>query len=157
VSERLARYFGVWREADAGFSIVFDPLFEKGVPLPAPGEPALTISRSYHPAHDIGHFRFLECSHRSEKGAPTGEVTFWDEIRFPFDPALEKIPALNSLPVKRSNQVTTQQVQEVYECDSGGSITVTIGNQSAGYCRKYQLGHWSRKEQTVKPLTRRRK
>ena len=24
------RYFGVWREADSGARIVFDPLFEKG-------------------------------------------------------------------------------------------------------------------------------
>jgi len=39
LSEGLTRFFGVWREADSGSRIIFDPLLEKGTPLPAPGEP----------------------------------------------------------------------------------------------------------------------
>ena len=58
LSERLSRSFGVWREADCGSTIVFDPLFEKGISLPSPCEPSLTICRSYSPVHNIGHFRF---------------------------------------------------------------------------------------------------
>ena len=157
LSERLARSFGVWREADSGYRVIFDPLFEKGSALPAPGERPLQIARNYCPVHDIGHFRFLECSHRSADGAPSGEVTFWDEIRFPFDPALEPVSDLHSVPVKHSAHAPSQRIQELYECDSGGSIAVTIGNESAGYSRKYQLGHWSQDTKTVKPSQRRKK
>lgn len=157
LSERLSRFFGVWREADSGSRIVFDPLFEKDLSLPSPGQPPLSIQRTYQPVHNIGHFRFLECSHRSSEGAPTGEVAFWDEIRFPFDPALQQSLNLHSLPVSYSQAAIAQPIEELYECDSGGSITVSIKNQSAGFVRSYRLGHWSKESKTVKPVTRRKK
>jgi molecular chaperone DnaK (HSP70) len=157
LSERLARYFGVWREADFGSRIVFDPLFEKGASLPAAGEPPLTERRVYCPVHNVGHFRYLECSHRSEDGTPSGDVTFWDEIRFPYDPALQSVADLNTVPVVHGRDYSGQQIEEVYECDPGGSMSVTIANQSAGYSRKFQLGHWSQRETSVKPGRRRGK
>jgi molecular chaperone DnaK (HSP70) len=62
VHERFTRHFGVWREAQAGALIAFDPLFLKGAPLPPAGEPPLSVGRRYRPAHNVGHFRYLECS-----------------------------------------------------------------------------------------------
>ena len=56
LSERLARFFGVWREADAGSRVVFDPLFEKGIHLPPPGAKPLTIRRGYSPVHNVRAF-----------------------------------------------------------------------------------------------------
>ncbi len=143
LSERLARSFGVWREAESGSRIVFDPLFEKGVQLPPPGQSSLLIRRDYSPVHNIGHFRFLECSHRASNGAPTGEIAFWEDIRFPFDPALASSGELGSVPIDYSLAASGQRVEERYECDSGGSIAVTIANESAGYSRSYRLrtGH----------------
>ncbi len=155
LSERLTRYFGVWREADFGSRIAFDPLFEKGVSLPSPGEPNLTRHRIYHPVHNIGHFRYLECSHRAEDGTPSGDVTFWDEIRFPFDPALQDVADLSAVPV--NNHGSGEQIEELYECDAGGSITVTIANVSADYSRRFRLGHWSGRETAVKPKVRKGK
>jgi molecular chaperone DnaK len=157
LSERLSRNFGVWREADSGSRIIFDPLFEKGLNLPSTGEPARTINRLYSPVHNVGHFRFLECSHRAREGTPTGEVTFWDEIRFPFEPALNRVDDLGSVPVSYSANGSPQWIEELYECDSGGSIAVTIANRSAGYSRKYQLGRWSLETKAVKPVQRRKK
>jgi molecular chaperone DnaK (HSP70) len=157
LSDRLSRYFGVWREAEAGCRIIFDPLFEKGTPLPPPGSPILSILRNYLPVHNIGHFRFLECSHRGEDGVPTGEVALWDEIRFPFDPALKETPDLGKARVDLAPVAESQRIEERYECDGGGVISVTIANCSAGYSRTYRLGRWSQQQsdKQVKPITRR--
>ena len=156
LSEQLSRYFGVWREADQGSRITFDPLFLKGTQLPASSEPALRITREYSPVHNIGHFRFLECSHRTANGEPTGEVTLWDDIRFPFDPKLAELANLESERVLISAQASLQRIQESYECDSSGSISVTIENRTFGYSRIYSLGRWSQDEKPI-PAVRRRK
>ena len=37
--DKFTRYFGVWREAEDGRYVIFDPLFLKGTSLPAPNEP----------------------------------------------------------------------------------------------------------------------
>jgi len=157
LSERLSRNFGVWREAEGGDRIVFDPLFAKGTQLPVPGTAPLRISRCYSPVHNIGHFRFLECSHRNGDGAPTGEVAIWDDIYFPFDPSLAKHPSLNAETVIHTPRAQLQQIQESYECDASGSIAVTIANRSAGYTRTYRLGRWSHNSKPVKPAQRRKK
>src|SRR5208283_3129144 len=89
--DHFTRYFGVWREGDEGRNITFDPLFPKGTPLPARDEPALEISRYYCPVHNVGVFRYLECSHIDASTRPAGDITVWDEIRFPFDPQLGEV------------------------------------------------------------------
>jgi molecular chaperone DnaK (HSP70) len=143
LSERLARYFGVWREADSGKRIVFDPLFNKGLGLPPAGAPPLAIRRQYSPVHNLGHFRFMECSHRMDDGGPTGEVTMWDEIYFPFDPSLQETPDLKFFAVEHSVPAGRQRLEELYECDAGGSISVTVSNTTSGFSRTYRLGRWS--------------
>ncbi|MGC2656587.1 MAG: Hsp70 family protein [Bryobacteraceae bacterium] len=158
LSERLSRFFGVWREADAGNHVIFDPLFAKGIHLPPAGEPKLAIRRTYSPVHNVGHFRFLECSHRADRGTPSGEITMWDEIRFPFEPTLANSSDLGALPVLYSPSAALQSIEEVYECDSSGTIAVNIANRSAGYERTYRLGRWSSQDnQVVKPGRRRKK
>jgi molecular chaperone DnaK (HSP70) len=154
LTDRLARYFGVWREADSGSRIVFDPLFAKGTNLPATGEPNLEIRRAYSPVHNVGHFRFLECSHRREDGTPSGEIMFWDEIRFPFDPALRDREDLSAVSVAYSPAAHSQSIQELYECDSSGSISVKISNESAGYSKTYKLGQWAKEQKPVKAARR---
>jgi molecular chaperone DnaK (HSP70) len=157
LSERLARFFGVWREADAGTKIVFDPLFAKGIQLPAAGQPALAIRRTYHPVHNIGHFRFLECSHCASDGTPSGEITLWDEIYFPFDPAHESDNHLNLVQVDYSHAANRQRIEELYECDSSGAITVTISNKCNGFTKSFRLGRWSTDSKPMKPTKRRAK
>jgi molecular chaperone DnaK (HSP70) len=157
LSDRLTRHFGVWREADSGSRIVFDPLFEKGTPLPVAGQSQLCIQRTYWPVHNVGHFRFLECTHRGEEGTPNGEVALWDEIRFPFEPNLQDTENLSQMSVLPSHEAATQQIEERYECDSGGAIKVTIANCSSGYARTYPLARWSQQQadKHVKPSARR--
>ena len=152
--EKFTRYFGVWREGDHGRRIIFDPLFSKGTSLPAPGEKALEIRRRYTPAHNIGHFRYLECSHLNDDGQPAGDVTVWDEIRFPFDPAVKDA---EDAEVVRSADAMEHDIEERYSIDASGTVTVTITNLTAGYNRQYRLGRWASKDEPVVPAKPRRR
>ena len=141
--EKFTRHFGVWREGNQGSEVIFDALFPKGTPLPAPGDPPLRVTRRYHPAHNIGHFRYLECGWCGEDGQPKGDISVWDEILFPFDPDLQSQRNLEPRAVVRSEEVLQQEIEEMYLCDASGSVTVRIANTLAGYERSYQIGHWA--------------
>jgi molecular chaperone DnaK (HSP70) len=151
VRDRFTRYFGVWREAEGGSRIAFDPLFSKEEVLPAAGEKPLSIERRYSPVHNIGHFRYLESSHITADGQPSGDITFWDEIRFPFDPSLEDNSELGRLSVHLSDQASRQAVQESYSCDAGGALTLTITNETDGHSRRFQLGSWAGTSKPIRP------
>lgn len=141
--ERFARTFGVWREAEAGREIVFDALFEPGTAVPGAGEAPLERSRRYAPAHNVGHFRFLECSRLDAGGRPIGDITAWDEIRFPFDPELSRVENLDGVTVAPSGRATGQVIEERYRCEPGGGVSVRIANLTAGYQREYHLARWT--------------
>lgn len=149
--ERFTRYFGVWREADSGTRIVFDPLFPKGTSLPGPGETPLVNHRAYCPVHNVGHFRYLECTNRGEHGEPKGEITVWDEIRFPFDPALQGQEGLDQIPVEHTHSAAGQVIEETYSCDASGTVSVSITNRTGGYSRQYRLGRWAGHDAPVVP------
>ena len=149
--DKFTRHFGVWREADEGRTVIFDPLFSKGTQLPAPGETPLVQVRQYTPVHNIGHFRYLECSHLTDEGRPSGDITVWDDIRFAFDPALRDTPDLHCLPVTHLDQGLQQQAEESYSCDSGGTLKVTIATQPEGYTRSYRLGYWAMSDKRIVP------
>jgi len=149
--ERFMRYFGVWREADGGRSVAFDPLFAKGMVLPGLSDPPLTSSRSYSAVHNVGHFRYLECSHVGPNGLPNGDITLWDDIRFAFDPSLHNGLDLSRVPVTHVPPGRQQEVKELYACDATGVVSVTIANLSAGYNRQYRLGRWSAGDAPIVP------
>ncbi|KAA6462961.1 Hsp70 family protein [Acidobacteria bacterium AB60] len=141
--------FGMWREADHGGTIVFDLIFPRGMALPSPGEPPLHIERSYHPAHNIGHFRYLECSRLDDNGQPAGEITNWNQIQFPFDPALQHETDLSSIPVERIPHNRSMRVREEYTCDASGNLRVTIATEPSGYTREYAIGQFAGEEATL--------
>jgi len=150
--ERFMRNFGLWRELDEGRGVVFDLVFSRGAELPGPNQPPLRSIRSYRPAHNVGHFRYLECARLAEDGRPIGEITEWDDIRFPFDPALQNLANLASVPVSRTPATADFLVHETYTCDSSGNLAVTISNQSTAYEKKFRLGRWSEKQPKLLPL-----
>lgn len=151
LSEKFTRYFGVWREAEGGRNVVFDPLFVRGTSLPAPGDAPLERSRRYGAVHNVGHYRYLECSHLTEEGRPAGDITVWDDIRFPFDASLRDEKELKPFEVSRMGDGTTVEAEERYSCDAGGGVTVTISSLTGGYDRSYRLGRWSAHEPPIVP------
>ena len=155
LSDKFSRYFGVWREAEGGRAVVFDPLFSKGTALPAAGDPPLERSRSYQAVHNVGHYRYLECSRITEDGRPAGDITVWDDIRFPFDPALRHERDLGAVTVAHLSD-SPPEAEERYGCDSSGALTVTISNRSAGYERLYRLGRWAGENAPLVPGKRKK-
>jgi molecular chaperone DnaK (HSP70) len=156
--DRFTRYFGVWREGEAGRTAVFDPLFRKGAVLPGPNQPPLVQVRRYSPVHNIGHFRYLECAQLSADARPAGDIVTWGEILFPFDPALRDVPDLRDTEVTRTLDAD-QKIEETFSCDSNGAVVARITNLSSGYHREYRLGHWSVPDHRVvlgRPARRRR-
>src|SRR6201997_3462807 len=136
LSERFSRNFGVFREAEAGAGVVFDPIVCKDASLPADGQTPLVVRRTYQAAHNIGHFRFVECS-RLVNGRPDGDVTPYDPVLFPFDPALYDRDDLGHQPVGRWKD--GPDVEERYVVAPSGSVEVTLTTQPAGFKRTFRL------------------
>jgi molecular chaperone DnaK (HSP70) len=155
--EVFSRNFGVWREGEAGRVKVFDVIFPRGTRLPAPGESPLAVQRCYRPVHNVGHFRYLEASELDGAGQPAGDITVWDEVWFPLDPALEGSPDLASAPVQKSETAAHQQIEERYACHATGTLAVTIHNLTSHYTLEYTLGRWAGRPGAVLAPPRRRR
>ncbi len=138
VREAVTRFFGVWREGDAGRDKVFDAILSKET-LPEPGSPVV-VQRCYRPTHRIGHLRFLECTALTAEGQPAGDLTPWNEVRFPYDPALQRSGELSALPVERGAAVLDEEIVETYTHAPDGTIEVAIENRTHGYRRQWALG-----------------
>jgi molecular chaperone DnaK (HSP70) len=138
VYDRIGRHFGVWREADAGTSASFDPIFMQDTPLPPRGE-VLEVARSYRPYHNIGVFRFEECSGLMDGGRRIEEARPWNTIHFPFDPELGPNEPLADRPIVRSPEFAAAEITERYRCDHHGMITVEIARDRPALERQYML------------------
>jgi molecular chaperone DnaK (HSP70) len=131
VERIFTRNFGVWREAESGAAAFFDMLFPKGCRMPAHS------IRRYRPAHNIGHFRYLECDEIDHLARPAGDIAPWDDIVFPFEPHL--LESTTSTPIRNLNPAASPLVEEVYCCDENGIVQVTIRNLTDGYDCDYAL------------------
>lgn len=138
VEERLARYFGVFREADSGRQVAFDPILSPRTLVPAiiDAEPKVT-TRRYRPVHNIGHYRFLECSELDAHRGPSGDITpFW-EIRFPFERALQAPGVALKDEEVGPIQGEAPLIEEEYRVDASGVLSLSIRDLSSGYEASY--------------------
>ena len=69
---------------------------------------------------------------------PTGDLTPWDEVYFPFVPALHATDHLQAIPITRL-EYEAPWIEERYTCDAHGIITVEMQNQTCPYARRYHL------------------
>ena len=147
--DQFMQNFGVWREEDEGRNVVFDVIFPRGMKLPRRGEAPLQVVRAYRAAHNIGHFRYLECAHLDANQQPQGEISRWDEIRVPFDPALRDSTDLRYQPVRRFVPEEGRVIAEEYTCDANGNLKVRISERPTEYATEFRLGHWSKNGKRV--------
>jgi molecular chaperone DnaK (HSP70) len=137
--DRFSRTFGVFREAHAGSEITFDPIFTQGTVLPTACSSPLAFRRRYRAAHNVGHFRFLECSAMSDDGRPRGHMVFSGDVLFPFEARLGDRD-LSGIRVERMAGESGPRIEEEYVLDEHGIVAVTIKNLDAGFERVFQLG-----------------
>ncbi|HTU62107.1 MAG TPA: Hsp70 family protein, partial [Polyangiales bacterium] len=139
LSDRFTHTFGVFREGAAGHEITFDPIFTRETRIPARSGGRVSCRRAYRAAHNVGHFRFLECSAVSN-GKPAGDVIPTGDVLFPFDSSLRgRDQDLTKIPVLRTSE-SGPRIEEEYTLDEHGMVAVTIRNLDENYQRVYRVG-----------------
>jgi molecular chaperone DnaK (HSP70) len=140
LADRYARTFGVFREAEAGSEITFDPIFTSDTPIPSKGA-RVTCKRDYRAAHNVGHFRFFECTAVGDDGRPRGDMTMSGDVLFPFDARLGG-ESLERLRVERLrvDAEAGPRIEEEYALDENGMVAITIRNLDVGYERVFRFG-----------------
>ena len=138
VREATTRWFGVWREGDAGRDTVFDPILAKDARAATDGP--IVVERAYRPVHTVGHLRYVECTRLDAEGRPDGDLAPFGELRFPYDPALADATDLSAVLVERRPELGAQVIVERYVYSSDGRIEVHIENRTARYERDLVLG-----------------
>jgi molecular chaperone DnaK (HSP70) len=135
--DRFSRCFGVFRERDAGRGLRFDPIFTPSTTLPRRGD-VVEVTRRYRAAHNIGHYRYVECSALDDADEPTGDLVPFGRVVVAFDPALRGRDDVATLPVMRT--APGPEIEERYVIDEHGVVTVSIGECGAGIVTETVLG-----------------
>jgi molecular chaperone DnaK (HSP70) len=139
LEDRFSRVLGVFREGAAGREVTFDPLVGAQQRLPVAGSSPV-LERTYRAAHNIGHFRFVECSRVDGMGQPSGEVTPYADVLFPFDPGLrDESVDLGGVAVSRCSG-PGPEIRERYSVDATGLVELTITDLETGYEKRLRLG-----------------
>ncbi len=137
----FARHFGLLRLRDHGQSEVFDIIFPAGTPIPRKGERPLERCAWYHPHHNIGHLRYLECTSIGTNGLPDSNVRRWSDVFFPYDPALPIDRHSSVEDIVQTESFAGAAVCEAYRCDSDGVITVELRRPARNDSRIHEIYH----------------
>jgi molecular chaperone DnaK (HSP70) len=139
LADKFSRVFGVFREGMSGSEVTFDPIFQRDVALPRQeGAPAV-VERTYRAAHNVGHFRYIECAEVDRSGRPRGDMANFADIYFPFDPGLQNRRSdLPSVGVHRFGE-NGPLIRETYAVDAHGIVEVRIANLDHHYELAYRL------------------
>jgi molecular chaperone DnaK (HSP70) len=140
LSDKFSRVFGVFREGLGGSEVTFDPIFQRDVALPQKLDTPAVVERTYRAAHNVGHFRYIECSDVDRSGRPRGDMANFADIYFPFDPGLQnQRAALPTVGVHRFGGDGGPLIRETYAVDAHGIVEVRITNLDHDYELAYRL------------------
>ncbi len=139
VREVFARHFGLIRLKDHGRTECFDTIFPAGTAIPRRGESPIEKAAWYHPHHNLGHLRYLECTAINSQGLPAGNVRAWSDILFPYDPSISMAADVGASEILPTDQFVDEAVCEVYRCDSDGVITVELRRPVGQQARTYEV------------------
>ncbi|MEO7096283.1 MAG: Hsp70 family protein [Polyangiales bacterium] len=141
LTDRFARSFGVFRETTAGRDVAFDPIFTRDTAVPGEGA-IVTSTRTYRAAHNIGHYRFVECATVDAAGLPQGDVTLFADVFFPFERSLQATDAPPDLRAVAVHRLPGEgaPVRETYTLDAHGIVQLTIADLETGHVREYRIG-----------------
>ena len=135
LSDRLSRVFGVFREKQAGQGVAFDAIFLPEVSLAAEG---VVATRRYRAAHNLGCFRFVECTSVDETGEARGDLLPFARVLFPFDATLRDGRSLKDVDVERLG--SGPKIEERYTIDPHGMVQVQIIDLDTGYQQTHRVG-----------------
>jgi molecular chaperone DnaK (HSP70) len=140
LNDRYTRTFGVFREGEGGNAITFDPIFTRETVLPAAGAAPIAFRRRYRAAHNVGHYRFLECSAMDDTGRPRGHMVYSGDVLFPFEPKL--VPQAGKLDGIQVTRIHGEgpRIEEEYTLDEHGIVAVRIKNLDADFERIFRVG-----------------
>ncbi|TDE97558.1 Hsp70 family protein [Occultella glacieicola] len=141
LTDRLSRGFGVFRERDGGAGLSFDAILRPDATLPADADEDTVIVRRYRAAHNVGRFRYVECTAIDDSGEPRGNIVPFAQVTFPFDPALQspdRGAAATAAEVHRRDDGPL--VEERYLIDRNGMIEVRITDLDSGYSQTHAIG-----------------
>ncbi|MBK8011877.1 MAG: Hsp70 family protein [Deltaproteobacteria bacterium] len=137
LTERFSHTFGVFREAHDGAEVAFDTIFDRGTTLKTSESAELT--RTYRAVHNVGHFRYIECGWLSARGIPSGDITPFADVYFPFDQRLQSgNNNLSTVPIRRAQRLG-HLIQEKYAVDPAGIVELTITDLDSGYACRHRL------------------
>src|SRR5262249_45729668 len=117
----------------------FHNIFPAGTRLPRSGQPDLEQVASYSPRHNIGHLKFLECSDLGPDGLPRGQVRPWSDILFPYQLDVELDARLTTESIRPTTDLAATRVEERYQVDADGIITVEVRRLADGKCRRFEI------------------
>jgi len=139
LADRFSRNFGVFREGLDGQQVTFDLIFTRAQALPTAEEKEIVSRRLYRAAHNLGHYRFIECATLDAPGEPKGEIMPFADVLFPFDRALRNAADLRSIPVRRL-EGEGPLIEERYAIDRNGIVEVQLAAIDDGFRQVFKLG-----------------
>ena len=136
LTDNLSRGFGVFREAEGGRVLAFDPLVDRSLTLDR--ERDVVVTRRYRAAHNVGWFKFVEYSALDEAGGPRGDIVPFAHVVFPFAPDLQREGSDPSA-TRVERREPGPMIEERYEIDPNGIVSVRLTDCDTEFARTYAL------------------
>ena len=94
---------------------------------------AITVTRRYRAAHNVGWFRYVEYSALEADSAQPGDLTLLAEVVVPFDPALRSLTDAELLATPVERQENGPEVIETVRIDPNGIASISIQCPEDGF------------------------